>query len=173
MCGFVLRFQPLDRFLVADGNAAVTGAFAALAEYFTSKQVAQNDCGLNLGWTAPSARLNAHSINNTKICAYHFLRLISRAFCNFFLSALRPLRLWRASPRSLRRHRCGVWWCAQDSCRNLCVPAAQFCAPLHIGVSPTCARRLRAAGPPKPRGFFLTPSIPYEKLNSLGVLATC
>ncbi len=33
----------------ADGNAAVTGAFAALAEYFSSKQSKQSDCGLNLG----------------------------------------------------------------------------------------------------------------------------
>jgi hypothetical protein len=52
-----------------DGNAAVTGAFAALAEYFGSKQGAQNDCGLDLGWTAPSAKLNSRSINNTRICA--------------------------------------------------------------------------------------------------------
>ncbi len=78
--GVVFKFQPLDRNLVADGNAAVTGAFAALAEYFTSKQNAQNDCGLNLGWTAPSARLNAHSINNTKICASSFLRVFG-FFC--------------------------------------------------------------------------------------------
>lgn len=52
-----------------DGQSGVTGAFAAMAEFYTSKQKTEDDCGLNLGWTAPSARLHSRSVNNTAICA--------------------------------------------------------------------------------------------------------
>lgn len=54
---------------VADGNAAVTGAYAALAEYYSNKQTKQNDCGLNLGWSHPNARATRKSVNNVKNCA--------------------------------------------------------------------------------------------------------
>jgi hypothetical protein len=47
----------------------VTGAYAALAEYFTTKQTKQNDCGLNLGWSHPNARATRKSVNNIKNCA--------------------------------------------------------------------------------------------------------
>jgi hypothetical protein len=52
----------------ADGNAAVTGAYAALAEYYSNKQGKQNDCGLNLGWSHPGARATKKSVNNIKAC---------------------------------------------------------------------------------------------------------
>lgn len=54
---------------LADGNAAVTGAYAALAEYYSTKQTKQNDCGLNLGWSHPGARATRKSVNNIKNCA--------------------------------------------------------------------------------------------------------
>jgi hypothetical protein len=53
----------------ADGNAAVTGAYAALAEYYSNNQGKQNDCGLNLGWSHPGARATKKSVNNIKACA--------------------------------------------------------------------------------------------------------
>ena len=53
----------------ADGNAAVTGAYAALAEYYSNKQTRQNDCGLNLGWSHPGARPTKKSVNNIRACA--------------------------------------------------------------------------------------------------------
>lgn len=52
----------------ADGNAAVTGAFAALAEYYSAKQTKQTDCGLNLGWNHPGAKETSKSVNNLKTC---------------------------------------------------------------------------------------------------------
>jgi hypothetical protein len=48
----------------------VTGAYAALAEYYSNKQTKQNDCGLNLGWSHPNARATRKSVNNIKNCAF-------------------------------------------------------------------------------------------------------
>lgn len=46
----------------------ITGALAALSEYFTAKQTAQDDCGLDLGWSHPNATVTAKSIDNTAEC---------------------------------------------------------------------------------------------------------
>ena len=54
----------------ADGTSGITGALAALTQYFsTSPNVTpQTDCGLDLGWTHPNATNSAKSINNTAVC---------------------------------------------------------------------------------------------------------
>jgi hypothetical protein len=71
----------------ADGVTGITGALAALSEYFTTKQTKQDDCGLDLGWGHPNATVTAKSIDNTAEC--------SGAHAT---SCLQPLRLrgyWR------------------------------------------------------------------------------
>lgn len=52
----------------ADGVTGITGALAALGEFFTTNQGRQTDCGLDLGWTHPNATVTAKSINNTAEC---------------------------------------------------------------------------------------------------------
>lgn len=52
----------------ADGVTGITGALAALSEYFTTNQAKQDDCGLDLGWAHPNATVTAKSINNTAEC---------------------------------------------------------------------------------------------------------
>lgn len=47
----------------------ITGALAALSEYFTTKQTKQDDCGLDLGWGHPNATVSAKSIDNTAECS--------------------------------------------------------------------------------------------------------
>jgi hypothetical protein len=47
----------------------ITGALAALSEYFTTKQTKQDDCGLDLGWGHPNATVTAKSIDNTAECS--------------------------------------------------------------------------------------------------------
>ena len=54
----------------ADGTSGITGALAALTQYFsTSPNVTpQTDCGLDLGWTHANATNSAKSVNNTAVC---------------------------------------------------------------------------------------------------------
>jgi hypothetical protein len=53
----------------ADGVTGITGALAALSEYFTTMQTKQDDCGLDLGWSHPNATVTAKSIDNTAECS--------------------------------------------------------------------------------------------------------
>ena len=61
---------PETRSVLADGTSGITGALAALTQFFaTSPAVtAQTDCGLDLGWTHPNATNSAKSVNNTAVC---------------------------------------------------------------------------------------------------------
>jgi hypothetical protein len=50
-----------------DGNGGITGALAALVQYY-GITTQQNDCGLDLGWTYINATRTAKSVNNTAVC---------------------------------------------------------------------------------------------------------
>lgn len=67
---------------LADGVSGISGAFAGLAEYYKAKQTKQDDCGLDLGWTHPGARLGSRSINNTALCerTIQSCQIITRSF---------------------------------------------------------------------------------------------